>query len=1162
MSVRATTTHIDKYAVTHRIDLVKTGYGGSATELRGTDGFIQFTHENLSESDVFSTSIQKGRLDYGVWINSDSEKAVVDEILVSQEGDFIIKWYRDSVLFWTGTVVLDLSNFEEGAYPYRAQLTSKDLSFVEGINFPVYDDPTPDNSFASRRTLISIIAECLPYSLNIVTATSWIEANTTTTIDFLRQVYLDASSLAGLSMFGVLERIMSANGLFLKQTDGVWLIEQLSAHTTPSAVTRWTYNASGVYQSEAVVNPIIVANSELNVVTGSISSVAPAYKQVAVQYDSLIDEVMEIPDEVIPVSGQVTTFSQQYLSTYDVFLDQTNQALEKINFTATAYVTVPASQSFATKLFFDVRVQIFAGNMYSFGTPLNSTLGTLGGWFASPVNIVARAYFDTFNDGLTKTATYKAQFNVETDYIPAPTTTDNYGRLNVLFFPNPLNALGKVRYENIKFELIQGEVANIFQLTQTDQYSTAYEQTVFMGDGPRAYANSALRYDTGALSLGKVTDRWQRRGSTDWRAHSVNLAKEIMDFQRSYGRTLQVVARKQYSPSKTLSYDSLSWYYIGGMYDGFTGDWTMTFVRNQFVTQVDTFAITAVLRPASIGTGIIANISNQSDNMVQAAGQFLLRLLLEATGTLSQIFVTDIDQFVEVREGQILRIVHPVTLQSDEVTVTADRISGSTINVATTTLSATYPIGSYVYVSAQSMQAGIIVGENAVRIYAEGQSLGRLAQPIDGTVTQIEAHLYTKLVRGMDFLIINQQTGRTYSFNVDQDTAGPGVVTFNVQEQIATARVGDYLVGDNSFQQSQITVSQGEIVLKVDSNNRVALVRLSADNDSGSEIDISAEQVKINGIIFTEGTVSPAVPGDIKSSNYLAGADGWKIEGNGDAEFNNVVVRGEVIANTGTLGTLNVDGTLTIDVGGVITNSDNSYFITVDGLVLESIDDPIAPTTGSSLSIIRTSTTLSIGSFAGRHDTFTGDEWVEISAEDFLVFKKVNGFDWAKIDASALAVYATTDSSSKDTGSIITEGGIGVEKSAYIGTNLRVLGTTESTSTTTGSTVLSGGLGVAKNVFIGGALNSPLVTITEPATTTYNVTATDTHIAIDSSITDTINLPTGTAGRKITMFNSASSPITINRASTNLINGATSITLSTVYESVTLLFYGGNWTII
>jgi hypothetical protein len=230
------------------------------------------------------------------------------------------------------------------------------------------------------------------------------------------------------------------------------------------------------------------------------------------------------------------------------------------------------------------------------------------------------------------------------------------------------------------------------------------------------------------------------------------------------------------------------------------------------------------------------------------------------------------------------------------------------------------------------MQAGILVGENAVRIYAEGQSLGRLATAIDGTVTSIEAHLYTKLVRGMDFLIINQQTGRTYAFNVDQDTAGPGVVTFDVQEQIATARVGDYLVGDNSFQQSQITVTQGEIVLKVDSSGRVATVKLAADQDSGSEITISAEQVNINGIIFTEGTDPIYTPGDIATSNYSAGVAGWKIDGDGSAEFNNVTVRGAIEAQSGS-----IDGTLSMGSSGKITgsSSDTVWEISNDNILFQ-----------------------------------------------------------------------------------------------------------------------------------------------------------------------------------------------------------------------------------
>jgi hypothetical protein len=462
------------------------------------------------------------------------------------------------------------------------------------------------------------------------------------------------------------------------------------------------------------------------------------------------------------------------------------------------------------------------------------------------------------------------------------------------------------------------------------------------------------------------------------------------------------------------------------------------------------------------------------------------------------------------------------------------------------------------------LSAGIAIGENAVKIYAEGQSLGRLAQPIDGTVTQIEAHLYTKLVRGMDFLIINQQTGRTYSFNVDQDTAGPGVVTFNVQEQIATARVGDYLVGDNSFQQSQITVSQGEIVLKVDSNNRVALVRLSADNDSGSEIDISAEQVKINDIIFTESVMGGE--GRIASDPYTPGSAGWKIDGDGSAEFNDVVVRGEIEATSGSLGDLDVDGTLTIGATGEITNAGNEFTLNADGLTLELATAGSVPQGAE----VKWGSIKIYGQISGfsnelvlQAPTGLGASFILLDADNVDVFS-------GRLNVSQeIRANDTTDSTSKDTGSIITEGGIGVEKSAYIGTNLRVLGTTEATSTTTGSTVLSGGLGVAKNVYIGGTINAPRVTITPISDTDspYAVLSTDTHIAVDNGLSAvTINLPTGTDGRKVTIYDRGGTAllgtITINRASTNTINGLTSITLTSNYQSVTLLFYGGNWTII
>jgi hypothetical protein len=467
----------------------------------------------------------------------------------------------------------------------------------------------------------------------------------------------------------------------------------------------------------------------------------------------------------------------------------------------------------------------------------------------------------------------------------------------------------------------------------------------------------------------------------------------------------------------------------------------------------------------------------------------LYRLSLPASGAVSQLTVNGAG--VTVKAGQILRLVHPITLQSEEVTVLSDRV-GDTVFVVTKTLQNSYPTGAYVYVSAQSQQAGIIVGENAVRIYAEGQSLGRLAQPIDGTVTSIDAHLYTKLVRGMEFLVVNEQTGRTYAFTVNQDTAGPGVVTFDVESQVATARVGDYLVGDNSFQQSQITVSQGEIVLKVDSNNRVALVRLSADNDSGSEIDISAEQVKINGIVFTEGSDPIYTPGDIATFDYSAGVSGWKIDGDGSAEFNDVVVRGSLLGGSGAL-----RYELTPS-GGVVLGVSGSYnsTLTADSLVLD---------TSASVDANTPQVTLKGDDVSARYGNMR--------------------FRWLATDANNATLQ-------------LLDGG---DPKISLSNN--------------GSATLKGALG------------APLVTITSTSATPYTVLASDTHIAVDNGASPfTVNLPAGTAGRKVTIFDSVGTAslgtITINRAGSNTINGATSTTLTTNYQSVTLLFTAGNWVII
>lgn len=93
-------------------------------------------------------------------------------------------------------------------------------------------------------------------------------------------------------------------------------------------------------------------------------------------------------------------------------------------------------------------------------------------------------------------------------------------------------------------------------------------------------------------------------------------------------------------------------------------------------------------------------------------------------------------------------------------------------------------------------------------------------------------------------------------------------------------------------------------------NNKTAVPVMIAE---GNELYIDTARIK-------NASIGSAKIGDLQSNNYAGGRDGWRITKSGASEFNNVVVRGEVHANSGSF-TGNINATSGTFRGSVEANS-------------------------------------------------------------------------------------------------------------------------------------------------------------------------------------------------------------------------------------------------
>lgn len=808
----------------YRIDLVSATYSGSILEMKGMGDVALLSYDNLDAANIFQTPIQSSGLQLTLAVQSDTDKAVIDELFIGSEADYTIKVYKNTVLWWTGTVVMDLSSYEDGqSYPYSATIQAKDLRNLDSTLYPLE---------SNRELVITTLARLLNGSganLPIKTATSWITANANSSNDFLRQVYNDTRALR---QFGkdndlqityktALEWILTSHKCFVRQANGVWWIYQLSAWATPTSVLVTNYNDSGVFQSQANENLTIAANTnDTKVVIGSIANVKPAYKRVnatfahrtptdGIVFPEIVSQTVAEPaDDIFEQSMEFRSLDiNQNVGLYGTAWVRFDEAWSSNVITTEPVVKLSLEFTYdGTTIYWNNALGVWQL------TAVDCTFTTRDyanpGRIAPDIDIERRDFFASIPITATNpriTSAFSA-FGLGVLRV----------RLRKAVTPRDSTTSWEAMALIIGSDAAERGQAITSTLSQTADYSVNYDDGPhYFGDGPLNYSVSALRYGTADNAL---TTEWQRRGTTPDRGHTEQLLKEVMDFHRVYTDLLTANLYGDFTPEKQLSYRIASYAFIGGRFSFKTGRWNATLVKNAFTSDIDNLTVGIIAGPNLVTNGLFTAVSISQSNSLEAAGNYVFRLGLQVSGTVTQLnLIPTSDQYPLLKKDTRIRVVHPVTLDQYFFTLDQDMFAGSlNVAVVSTQVDDPLPRGSYIYTDPGDGAAALIIGRDSIRLIAETTSIGVTTQQSLGPVTSIQVVLNTRVRAGDDLFLVRTLDATKRAFTVGQ-TAGPGLVTLQLdQSTVFDAPAGSYITGNNAQYEAFLQVTPSGVLAKAE----------------------------------------------------------------------------------------------------------------------------------------------------------------------------------------------------------------------------------------------------------------------------------------------------------------------------------------------------------
>ncbi|MDK1233709.1 host specificity protein J [Cronobacter turicensis] len=121
-----------------------------------------------------------------------------------------------------------------------------------------------------------------------------------------------------------------------------------------------------------------------------------------------------------------------------------------------------------------------------------------------------------------------------------------------------------------------------------------------------------------------------------------------------------------------------------------------------------------------------------------------------------------------------------------------------------------------------------------------------------------------------------------------------------------------------------VTINGAQVDTRFAVNANQFVVMSGSGDNRYSPFAVSNGQVFMNSTFIQDGTITNAKIGAvIQANNYAAGKTGWMINKSGAAEFNNVTVRGTIVATEGRFSMTGAGNTVVINGNGVTVNLAN-----------------------------------------------------------------------------------------------------------------------------------------------------------------------------------------------------------------------------------------------